>query len=139
MRFSVSMVIEDLEDLRSCFPPVESTPDTMTEYGEPRTFLPLYLTDTKYVPGTEGVYEMSYPLATSVQERSTFDGPSTVIESVPAPTLDVSTLNFDKEPTLPCSMPNPETETDAASFKLETLPTEILNGELGMCTPLNLV
>ena len=84
------------------------SPPTCTEKGEPLMLFPLYFTVTKYFPGTIGVYATSYPSSTSLQLRSTFDGPSTVIAKVPAPTSDVSIVNTDACPVTPPVIPERE-------------------------------
>ena len=44
-------------------------------------------------------------LFTSLQARSTLEGPSTVMERVPAPTLEVSMTKEDRLPAVPLSTP----------------------------------
>ena len=96
----VSMVTEERLDcclcvLSSLRDEFRLSPAIWTENGDPLIFFPLYLTVTKYFPGTIGVYATSYPSSTSLQLRSTLDGPSTVMAKVPAPTSDVSIVNME--------------------------------------------
>ena len=67
VRCIVSIVIDDVRDSSFAerflsdvvLPPTKLSPPTLTENGDPLTFFPLYLTVTKYLPGTIGVYRTS--------------------------------------------------------------------------------